>query len=135
MKYLYTHSINGIVFYVGCGTKDRPYDKHSRSKQWKNKVSLNDWVYNIEIISEFNDKEKALIEELKLIRILMPECNLLVAKRFYKKINSNMKAFNTQLPDDLKERLEKYSKESGLRLQKITEFALNEYIKRHPVKK
>lgn len=71
MKYcVYSHSINGIVFYIGSkvSKNNRPYDKKQRNKDWWNFVNSNNGNYDVEIIKEFNNKHECLSYEMKLIR-------------------------------------------------------------------
>jgi hypothetical protein len=37
LKYVYQHRsrVDDSVFYIGCGTKTRPYSTLSRNKQWE----------------------------------------------------------------------------------------------------
>ena len=45
-----------------------------------------------------------------------------------------MKNINTEIPDDLKDRLALYSQVSGLRIKKIIELAIAEYLNRREKK-
>ena len=131
MKYVYTHSINGVVFYVGCGIKSRPYSKHNRNKKWTSLVKANNGIFNVNICSTHKNKDEALTEESRLIRLIYPDCNIKTTKYKRPIPTPGIKHINTQLPDKLKDDLEKHSKESGMLMQKITELALIAYIKKH----
>ena len=75
-KVVYSHSINGVIFYIGCGTESRPYEQRGRNKNWRKTVKGNGGIYDIKILSSFLKKEDAFAEESKLIKFLLPECNI-----------------------------------------------------------
>lgn len=66
----YTHSINGIVFYVGCGTYNRPYQKGRRGKDrshtWFEIAESVEYKYDINIILESDSREDCLKKEVEL---------------------------------------------------------------------
>jgi hypothetical protein len=66
----YTHSIDGVVFYVGSGTYDRPYAKgrvgKDRNERWFEIVNSNNGQYDINIVLQSNDKNSCLQEEIRL---------------------------------------------------------------------
>lgn len=68
----YTHSINDIVFYVGCGTYERPYTKgrkgKDRSIKWFDIVEKHDFKYKINIVLESNNRDECLNKEIELTR-------------------------------------------------------------------
>lgn len=75
MKYLtYTHSANGVVFYVGCGTRKRPWSKHGRTDSWKKHVK-DAGGYVVNVVGEFESRYDALEYESELISFLRPACN------------------------------------------------------------
>lgn len=57
---------NGEVFYIGLGTKNRPYDKHGRSKEWKDLVD-SEHFYEVQILTKGLSKEEASEIEILLI--------------------------------------------------------------------
>lgn len=69
--YIYTHSINGKVFYVGSnfvkGNPNRAYEKFSRPKKWYEIVEKNNWNYDIEIVDYFDTGKQAARAETELI--------------------------------------------------------------------
>jgi hypothetical protein len=67
-KLVYRHSRgdDGSVFYVGIGTKSRPYTKSKRSAYWKNIVSKHG--YSIEILAQNLSLEDAIDLEMLLIK-------------------------------------------------------------------
>lgn len=75
MIYVYTHSSNGVVFYVGCGAKYRPKSKN-RTPVWHDFVNSIDGKYDIEIISKHRSRDLALRVEKDLIGKLLPICNI-----------------------------------------------------------
>lgn len=76
MKYVYAHSINGVVFYIGCGTKIRTKDTRSRNELWKNKVKSNNGVFELSIISKHRTRWAGWRAELFAIARFKPECNV-----------------------------------------------------------
>lgn len=70
--YVYTHSINGKVFYVGsnyrAGNPYIAYEKSGRSKKWYEIVNENNENYDIEIIQYFDTSTEAINYERQLIR-------------------------------------------------------------------
>lgn len=65
---VYTHSLNGIVFYVGMGlTIYRPENFRCRSKYWKDFVKNNTKNIKINIVKTFDNREDALKLEKELI--------------------------------------------------------------------
>ena len=75
--YIYTHAINGVVFYIGSnwnkGTQDRAYNmlSRARTKKWHEYVNNNGGKENVkvEIIERFDDRLKCLNREYELIEI------------------------------------------------------------------
>ena len=68
----YTHSINNIVFYVGCGTYNRPYTKGRKGKdrniKWFNIVENHNLKYDINIIFESDNRDECLNKEIELTK-------------------------------------------------------------------
>ena len=97
MKYVYTHSINGKIFYVGCGSGNRPYNDKSRNRVWHTIVNDNNGLFDIDIVFESHDKHEALLEESKLIMSLLPKANLGGKDKLYKQpINKNRQPIKTE---------------------------------------
>jgi hypothetical protein len=71
---VYTHDINGSIFYVGMGTLSRAYSGEGRTHSWHDyhdKRSV-----NVEIIAWFgDDKKRAADYEKILIKYYRPRCN------------------------------------------------------------
>ena len=73
--YIYTHTLNGVVFYIGSnwklGKPDRAYVIRSgqRTKKWNDYVNKNGGRENveIEIIERFDDRLECLKREYELI--------------------------------------------------------------------
>lgn len=57
---------NGEVFYIGLGTKKRPYDKYGRSKRWKDLINSEPF-YEVQILTTDLSKEEASEIEMLLI--------------------------------------------------------------------
>ena len=73
--YIYSHSVNGDIFYIGSGNSKRPHDKRCRTKLWKDKTSTIN-AFDINILFEFDNKEDAHDIEKELIYKIKPECNI-----------------------------------------------------------
>lgn len=75
--YIYTHAINGVVFYIGSnwksGIQDRAYVTKSgqRTKKWNEYVKSNGSreKVDIKIIERFDDRLECLNREYELIEI------------------------------------------------------------------
>lgn len=75
--YIYTHALNGVVFYIGSnwnkGTQDRAYNMASRArtKKWHEYVNNNGGKENVEVkvIERFDDRLKCLNREYELIEM------------------------------------------------------------------
>lgn len=75
--YIYTHALNGVVFYIGSnwnqGTQNRAYNMASRArtKKWHEYVNNNGGKENVEVkvIERFDDRLECLNREYELIEI------------------------------------------------------------------
>ena len=68
--YVYQHSINGKVFYVGKGTGIRAVDFKHRTKKWNVFVGGELNLVNVEIVKTFDCEKEALTYEKTLIESL-----------------------------------------------------------------
>jgi len=80
--YVYTHSIDDDVFYVGMGNSHRPFILNHRNKTWHEIVNGSD--VNVEIAREFETKADAFEYEKWLTRALDPEANVFDKKMLRK---------------------------------------------------
>jgi hypothetical protein len=71
---IYTHSIEGVVFYVGKGSPSRPFSAVGRNARWKELTRNTD--YDVEIISWFASEQDAYAAERLLIEMYRPSCNI-----------------------------------------------------------
>lgn len=76
---IYAHSIKGVIFYIGKGTSERPFEnlnKTKRNQLWHDKVNQHG-SFDVNILAWFDlcDNDASIIEEAKLIREFKPECN------------------------------------------------------------
>jgi len=76
--YVYTHSYEGDVFYVGKGTLGRAwlFNPSMRNSRWAKKVIGVGRNPDVEIIKEFFGDDCALCYETELIKELQPSCNI-----------------------------------------------------------
>ena len=66
MFYTYAHTkSDGTIFYIGKGKKRRAWSKHSRNRHWNFVVAKHG--FETVILGEFEDEQKALVEEIELI--------------------------------------------------------------------
>lgn len=72
MLYVYLHINETGVFYVGCGSKDRPWNTQQRSKAWKQVAESG---HSVLIVQKFLDKQEAWKCEKQLIQTFKPSCN------------------------------------------------------------
>ena len=74
--YVYIHSHNGVIFYVGSnyltGNKERAYDfrKSQRTPSWNKFASEINYEIEVTIVQVFEDPTKAKAYEIKLIQEL-----------------------------------------------------------------
>lgn len=73
--YVYKHSIDGTVFYVGEGARLRSTERASRNDVWKQIVSNNKDRYDIEIVDSFLNEADARQLERELIKEYKPLAN------------------------------------------------------------
>ena len=73
--YIYTHSVDGVVFYVGKGSGGRAFTKGSRNSLWETFVCGSP-VFDIALVAFFVEKKEAFDFERALIFKLKPCCNV-----------------------------------------------------------
>ena len=77
---VYTHGIDGVVFWVGHGSPVRAFEHHGgRNKDWQKKVTQD---YVVDIVSWHDSRKEAQAAEDELIIKLQPECNRMGTSRF-----------------------------------------------------
>ena len=72
---VYTHSIDGNVFYVGAGKVKRAFDEGNRNKKWK-AITKEHRTYDIEILYETKDRNEAILREREEISKRRPKANI-----------------------------------------------------------
>lgn len=73
---VYTHSVNGVVFYVGKGRGYRALESSRRNYLWIEAVE-NAGSFDVDIVSWHDADADARLAETLLIRSLSPACNKL----------------------------------------------------------
>jgi len=73
--YVYAQLHNEIIFYIGMGVKDRPYDVHRRNAKWK-AFYKEIGKFEVEILGVFNNRKDARDLERRLIDEHLPPCNI-----------------------------------------------------------
>lgn len=68
IHYVYEHSLDGEVFYIGKGIKNRACDLISRSPLWIEYVNGREREVSVEIVALFENDKNALMFEESLIR-------------------------------------------------------------------
>lgn len=63
--YMHTRKSDGIIFYIGIGKKNRPYQKIGRNKYWHNTINKHD--YNVSILVNNITQERS--KELEILMI------------------------------------------------------------------
>ena len=77
---VYTHSVDGEVFYVGMGNGDRPFAGASnagtsaRNELWHAVVARRGG-FDVSILKWFGSRKAALSYEKKMIALFNPSCN------------------------------------------------------------
>lgn len=72
---VYTHAMDGVIFYVGKGDYARACSTRTRNRLWKDKVAGKDFIVNV--VSTHKTDFEAMRAEIALIKELKPECNLM----------------------------------------------------------
>lgn len=72
MYYVYLHINETGVFYVGCGSKRRPWNQSKRSSLWEQVAGSG---YSVWILGEFENQQDAWDYEKELIAHFKPSCN------------------------------------------------------------
>lgn len=73
--FVYSHSVNGAVFYVGSGGPLRPYTNAGRNSIWHQKVSAVE-SFDAHILGIFFSRDQTLDFEEKTVRRLRPAANV-----------------------------------------------------------
>lgn len=76
---VYSHAIDGEVFYIGKGRPIRPFEKQCRNYLWHAKTKGRG--YEIEILGWYDNEQQALDAEADLILMFRPSCNILMPNR------------------------------------------------------
>ena len=63
--YIHTRKTDGVIFYVGIGVPDRPYDNHHRNRAWKYCVKKHG--HNVHVLCENLSWERACELEILMI--------------------------------------------------------------------
>ena len=71
---VYSHSLNGQIFYIGKGSQQRAYSKHCRNELWNGLVG--NGGFEVSIIKRFRCTLKARRLERALIRKMKPSANI-----------------------------------------------------------
>ena len=72
---VYAHVYEETIFYIGQGRLSRPFIAKDRNTVWRRYVQEHH-DYHVEILGLFATRELALSEELRLIKLFQPCCNL-----------------------------------------------------------
>jgi hypothetical protein len=72
---VYTHSLNGTVFYVGKGRAQRPFEQRYRTAKWQAHVESIGGAYDVTILAWFDSEQGATQAEIEKIKELRPCCN------------------------------------------------------------
>ena len=74
--YVYAHSFDGMIFYIGKGSAQRMLATTNRNAKWCEIVKENGGVFDLEVIARFDTDAEAKSKETSLIRTLRPRANL-----------------------------------------------------------
>ena len=73
--YVYWHTINDEIVYVGKGTGDRAWSTN-RSQTWIDAMESIDYDYQVDIVKTYFDEDAAYRHEAQLIKELNPRLNI-----------------------------------------------------------
>lgn len=73
---VYTHSIDGNVFYVGLGSSGRAFSGGGRNQLWDRMVSDAGGTFSVEILAWFDSKRDAMSREKTEIQTRKPVTNM-----------------------------------------------------------
>jgi predicted GIY-YIG superfamily endonuclease len=73
--YIYSHSVNGELLYIGMGTKARLRSSWDRSPEWDKRIE-DAKKADLRILARFYSRTKASRVEKALIRFCQPPCNV-----------------------------------------------------------
>jgi DNA-binding XRE family transcriptional regulator len=73
---VYTHAVNGEVFYVGQGTRSRALSRSGKSRAWNARVGAAGG-YEIDIVHWAGDRHEAIRVESELIAANPSACNVI----------------------------------------------------------
>lgn len=73
--YVYWHTINDEIVYVGKGTGDRAWSTN-RSQTWIDTMESIDYDYQVDIVKTYFDEDAAYQHEAQLIKELNPRLNI-----------------------------------------------------------
>lgn len=72
---VYAHVHDGSIFYIGQGRLGRPFETTGRNRFWYELVNFAGG-YTIEILCYYETMTAAMAEEVRLIKLFQPACNL-----------------------------------------------------------
>jgi hypothetical protein len=75
--YVYSHSLNGLPFYIGMGHSKRAFEfaDPSRGTLWREFTKRNP-TFTVTILREFATRQAALAHEKEQIKLNRPQCNV-----------------------------------------------------------
>lgn len=73
--YVYHHIIDEVVFYVGKGVSERPFEIMKRTPLWHSKVDANGGFFEVQLVGTFNSDKEARVFETSEIKRLKPSAN------------------------------------------------------------
>ena len=76
MTYVYSHALDGKVFYIGAGLPQRPSNLSARNHEWLKIVGNRTGEIVITIIAKYRSRKQALDAEQDLIKQLRPRGNI-----------------------------------------------------------
>lgn len=76
--YVYYHSVNGKIFYIGMGKNGRAWEctKGCRNHRWASFVESINFQYDVKIVAAELTRDEASCIEEELIKIRKPSCNI-----------------------------------------------------------
>lgn len=74
--YVYAHSVDGHIFYIGYGRFERVTNKDRRNLRWNSIVSRANNIFDVGILGKFAERQEARDFESEMIAKHKPPANI-----------------------------------------------------------
>lgn len=73
---VYTHSVNGAIFYIGQGRGSRPLETTNRNRRWRAHMAAHGGCFDVQILGWYSTKHAASAAETEAIVSHRPLANV-----------------------------------------------------------